>query len=413
MKVSFLHYSAPPVVGGVENVMASQAECLSNFGYDVEILCGRGQRWHPRIEVKSFPLLDSRDPQILEFKKFLDKGQIPSNFEEVVSQIYNWLVEVLADTRLLIAHNVASQHKNLALTAALYRLISSRQEKLAVILWHHDFAWTASQYKNELYPSYPWDLCKKDWKGVTHVAVSDARKQDLVQLTGIAEGKVKVIPAGINQKSLLGLTDELYQFVAQNHLLSAEPFILMPIRVTRRKNFEMALRITASLKRIFPMVKLVVTGPTGAHNPTNEQYLKELLELRRLLDLENQVFFLAEYFPDGISEEWIGSFYRMADVLLLTSKEEGFGIPILEAGLSRLLIFCSDIAPLRALTDGHAHLFSLHDSPEIVAEKIAEKLNNDLLYAFRAKVRKEFTWEAVYTLKIAPLISEIFQQNDG
>ncbi len=103
----------------------------------------------------------------------------------------------------------------------------------------------------------------------------------------------------------------------------------------------------------------------------------------------------------------------MADVLLLTSKEEGFGIPILEAGLSRLLIFCSDIAPLRALTDGHAHLFSLHDSPEIVAEKIAEKLNNDLLYAFRAKVRKEFTWEAVYTLKIAPLISEIFQQNDG
>lgn len=413
MKVSFLHYSAPPVVGGVENVMASQAECLSNFGYDVEILCGRGQRWHPRIEVKSFPLLDSRDPQILEFKKFLDKGQIPSNFEEVVSQIYNWLVEVLADTRLLIAHNVASQHKNLALTAALYRLISSRQEKLAVILWHHDFAWTASQYKNELYQSYPWDLCKKDWKGVTHVAVSDARKQELVRLTGIAEGKVKVIPAGINQKSLLGLTDELYQFVAQNHLLSAEPFILMPIRVTRRKNFEMALRITASLKRIFPMVKLVVTGPTGAHNPTNEQYLKELLELRRLLDLENQVFFLAEYFPDGISEEWIGSFYRMADVLLLTSKEEGFGIPILEAGLSRLLIFCSDIAPLRALTDGHAHLFSLHDSPEIVAEKIAEKLNNDLLYAFRAKVRKEFTWEAVYTLKIAPLISEIFQQNDG
>ncbi|MFN7034734.1 MAG: glycosyltransferase [Bellilinea sp.] len=134
-----------------------------------------------------------------------------------------------------------------------------------------------------------------------------------------------------------------------------------------------------------------------------------MIELRRILDLENQAFFLAEYFPKGISEEWIGSFYRMADVLLLTSKEEGFGIPVLEAGLSRLLMFCSDIAPLRALADGYANLFSLKDSPEVVAEKIIEKITNDPLYSFRAKVKKEFTWEAIYTHKIAPLIRDVLE----
>lgn len=412
MKVAFLHYSAPPIIGGVENVMASQAECLSNFGYDVEILCGRGNSWHPHIKVKANPLLDSRDPQILELKKHLDQGQVPLNFEDIAGQIFNWLVEVLADARLLIAHNVASQHKNLALTAALYRLISSRPEKLAVILWHHDFAWTASQYNGELYSAYPWNLCKIAWEGVTHVVVSEARKQEMVHLTGIEQDKVKVIPGGINQKNLIGLTDDLYQFVSQHHFLSAEPFVLMPIRVTRRKNLEMGLHIIASLKHHFPGVKLVVTGPTGAHNPTNEQYLKELIELRRLLDLENQVFFLAEFFPNGISEEWIGSFYRMADVLLLTSKEEGFGIPVLEAGLSRLLIFCSDIAPLRALADGYANLFSLKDSPEIVAKRIGESLNKDPAYSFRSKVKKEFTWEAIYTRKIAPLIRDVLQ-NQG
>ncbi len=409
MKVAFLHYSAPPVVGGVENVMASQAECLSNFGYEVEILCGRGEQWHPHIDVKTFPLLDSRNPQILELKRTLDGGQIPSLFEEVVDQIFIWLEKALADTRLLIAHNVASQHKNLALTAALYRLVLSRKEKFSVILWHHDFAWTASQYTGELYSAYPWNLCKTAWEGVTHVVVSEARKQEMVRLTGIVQEKVYVIPAGINQKNLIGLTDDLYQFVNQYHFLSAEPFVLMPIRVTRRKNLEMALRIIAHLKHKFPRVKLVVTGPIGAHNPTNEQYLRELIELRRILDLENQAFFLAEYFPKGISEEWIGSFYRMADVLLLTSKEEGFGIPVLEAGLSRLLMFCSDIAPLRALADGYANLFSLKDSPEVVAEKIIEKITNDPLYSFRAKVKKEFTWEAIYTHKIAPLIRDVLE----
>ncbi len=411
MKVAFLHYSAPPVVGGVENVMASQAECLANFGYDVEILCGRGSRWHPQIEVTAFSLLDSRDPKILELKKLLDRGQIPPAFEQTVDEIFGWLEKELADKRLLIAHNVASQHKNLALTTALYRLVESRPEKLAVVLWHHDFAWTASQYTGELYSSYPWDICKKAWDGVTHVVVSEARKQEMVKLTGIDEGMVRVIPAGINQKTLSGLSDEFYQVLTRHHLLSAEPMILMPIRVTRRKNLELALRITAYLKTEFPAVKTVITGPTGAHNPANEQYLRELLELRRLLDLDNQVIFLAEFYPNGIPEEWIGSFYRLADVLLLTSKEEGFGIPILEAGLSRLPIFCSDIAPLRALAENYATLFSLKDSPQDIAAKMIEKLKSDPYYSFRAKVKREYTWEAIYTHKIAPLIKDVLQKN--
>ena len=411
MKVAFLHYSAPPVVGGVENVMASQAECLNNFGFDVEIICGRGKQWHPDIKVKNYPLIDSRNPQVLDLKKSLDQGIVSQDFDRTVDQIFKWLKDALAGTRLLIAHNVASQHKNLALTAALNRLVTSQQEKIATILWHHDFAWTASQYSAELYPSYPWILGKIAWEGVTHVAVSEARKLEMVQLTGIEADKVRVIPAGINQKSLTGLSNEFYQFATQHHFLSADPLILMPIRVTRRKNLEMALHITAHLKNRLPAVKLVVTGPTGAHNPTNEQYLKELVELRRKLDLENQVIFLAEDFPEGISEEWIGSFYRMADVLLLTSKEEGFGIPILEAGLSRLIIFCSDIPPLRALTNGSATLFSLKDSPEIVAEQVIERLTNDPIYSFRARVKREYTWEAIYKNKIAPLIRDVLQKD--
>jgi glycosyltransferase involved in cell wall biosynthesis len=411
MKVAFLHYSAPPVVGGVENVMANQAECLANFGYEVEILCGRGSRWHPQIEVKAFPLLDSRNSQILELKKSLDRGQIPPAFEQTVEEIFGWLEKKLADKRLLIAHNVASQHKNLALTVALYRLVESRPENLSVILWHHDFAWTASQYTGELYSSYPWDICKRAWDSVTHVVVSEARKQEMVKLTGIDEEMVKVIPAGINQKTLLGLSDEFYQMLTHHHLISAEPLILMPIRVTRRKNLEMALHITAHIKSKFPGVKTVVTGPTGAHNPANEQYLRELLELRNLLDLDNQVIFLAEFYPNGIPEEWIGSFYRLADVLLLTSKEEGFGIPVVEAGLSRLLIFLSDIAPLRALAEGYATLFSLKDSPQDVATKIVERLKADPYYSLRAKVKREYTWEAIYTHQIAPLIREVLQKN--
>ncbi len=95
----------------------------------------------------------------------------------------------------------------------------------------------------------------------------------------------------------------------------------------------------------------------------------------------------------------------------MTSKEEGFGIPILEAGLSRLPIFCSDIAPLRALAENYATLFSLKDSPQDIAAKMIEKLKSDPYYSFRAKVKREYTWEAIYTHKIAPLIKDVLQKN--
>ena len=53
---------------------------------------------------------------------------------------------------ILIAHNIGSLHKNLALTAALYD-IHKESNNPKVILWHHDLAWTATQYKNEVYDS--------------------------------------------------------------------------------------------------------------------------------------------------------------------------------------------------------------------------------------------------------------------
>ena len=67
------------------------------------------------------------------------------------------------------------------------------------------------------------------------------------------------------------------------------------------------------------------------------------------MGLEASVYYLAElvegYLPDAV----IADFYRLADALLMPSREEGFGIPVLEAGLSRLPIFCADIPPLREL----------------------------------------------------------------
>ena len=42
MNTAILHYSAPPVVGGVEAVISAHAEVFQRNGYPVTVVAGRG-----------------------------------------------------------------------------------------------------------------------------------------------------------------------------------------------------------------------------------------------------------------------------------------------------------------------------------------------------------------------------------
>src|SRR5512141_2599727 len=162
MNVVLLHYASPPVVGGVETVLARQAELLVRAGHQVQVLTGRGAAWDARIPVQVIAELDSRHPQVLGIKQELDRGIVPPEFDGLVELLYAELRRHLARADWLIAHNVASLHKNLALTAALRRF-ADLPGRTGIILWHHDFAWTGRRYDNELHPGFPWDLLRTSW----------------------------------------------------------------------------------------------------------------------------------------------------------------------------------------------------------------------------------------------------------
>ena len=41
---AFLHYTAPPVIGGVEGVMDAHAHVFLDMGYPVSMIAGRGSK---------------------------------------------------------------------------------------------------------------------------------------------------------------------------------------------------------------------------------------------------------------------------------------------------------------------------------------------------------------------------------
>ncbi len=304
----------------------------------------------------------------------------------------------------MICHNVCSLNKNLALTAAI-RGISQTQNTPRLILWHHDLAWTTPRYRQELHDGFPWSLLRTDWPQAIQVTVSAQRQAELAELLGVAADRIRVIPNGISVAPFLGLSHATEALLAEFRLLEAAPLVLLPVRITPRKNIEMSLRVLAELRHRLPDARLLVTGPLGPHNAANVGYLDRLTAMRLDLDLGDAALFLTEATGKVLPDTVVAELYRLADLLFLPSLEEGFGLPILEAGLVGLPVFCSDIMPLRALGGNQAQYFAPDGDPAGVAGLIASTLAQSSRYALHRRIIRNHTWDQIYSTHLAPLLA--------
>jgi glycosyltransferase involved in cell wall biosynthesis len=64
----------------------------------------------------------------------------------------------------------------------------------------------------------------------------------------------------------------------------------------------------------------------------SQTYLDELKRLRDELALHDAVIFAADELDHNLDYATVAELYRVVDALLFPSAQEGFGLPILEAG---------------------------------------------------------------------------------
>lgn len=410
MRTGILHYTSPPIVGGVEQLMATHARLLLDDGHEVVVLAGRGGSFDRRVRLRKLPLLDSKHPRVVDAAEQFATGEVPSSFGALVDDLHRGLTAALSDLDVCFVHNAFTLHFNLALTTALDRIA---REGLAthLVAWCHDLAWTNPLYTPLLYAAPPWDLLRTATPAVEYVVVSEDRRADLSRLTGLPPERISVIPAGIEPGRKLALRESTVALLRRYRLLEADPFLLLPVRITKRKNIQYALRVLGSLRstELGRDARLVVTGPPGPHNVRSGDYVDELRSLRRELGLEEAaVFFFEEHANSGrplrVTDALMDELYRAADLLLFPSEQEGFGIPMLEAGIAGVPIFCADIPPFREIAGSAAHFFQLDDPPVETARRIDAFCREDRRYRLRKDVMQQFSWSNLYRERIAPLL---------
>jgi len=394
----------------VESIIGHHARLLSAAGYSVQVIAGQGGPLLPAVSGYWIPTLHSRHPQVLAVKGELDQGLVSTRFHNLVNEIAASLSPPLAAADVLMVHNVLTLHKNLPLTAALQRLLmDGMAAHVRVLAWHHDLAWRNPQYHAELHAGLPWDLLRQPWPGVTNVTDSEFRRDELANLYQVSPDEIHVVPPGIDVAELQAWTPLTRRIVNAFRLLDADLVLLLPTRITRRKNIGLALGTLAELRRSTGLdARLLVTGPPGPHNPANSAYLQDLLALRGELGLLEAAHFVyaleGEQSPLVPDDASMACLYALADALLFPSQEEGFGIPMLEASLARAPIFCSDIPALRETGGAEAHYFLADANPTSVASLIEQYLLTDHAFRLRRRARSAYRWERILQKHIIPLI---------
>jgi len=340
----------------------------------------------------------------------LAQGRVPPELEDLAARIAGEVRPLLAAADVRIVHNAHTLHKNLPLTVALERL--TEENPGGWIAWCHDFAFRDPLYASDLHSGRPWDLLRTAWKGVTYVAVSEDRRAMLAELLGLPLSAVRAVPGGLDVEAFLGLGADTRRLCDVLGLHDLHPLILLPARITRRKNIELALHVLAAMRKLpgGEQAGLVVTGPPGPHNPTNASYLNLLLELRDALGLLGHAHFLYQAGDDGrplhVSDAMMAELYRLADGMILPSRAEGFGIPVLEAGLARLPMALADLPPLRETAGEEALFFSPDGDPEPIAAAFLERITSSPSQRLRRRVREHYSWSAICSKKLIPLIEE-------
>jgi glycosyltransferase involved in cell wall biosynthesis len=416
--IALLHYSAPPVVGGVESVMYAHAQVFLQNGYAVSIIAGSGQAeaLPQGAQFIHIPLLDSQHPEILRVSADLELGKVSQSYTQLRKQIKDELSAIFGQFEHIIVHNVFSKHFNLPLTDALHQLLDAGQLN-GCIAWCHDLSWASARSLPLLHEGQPWELLRQYRSEMQYVTVSQKRRESMADIFHIPLEEIHVIYNGFNPDLLIGMHAETKTLLQKLDLSQAELLLLMPVRVTQAKNVEFALRALGEIRQKGCAAEIIMTGPPDPHDADNMAYFQTLKELRRELGLEDVFHFVYEIKdPTGhgttLQMTSFGDLYRTCDALFMPSRREGFGMPILEAGFLGKPIFASNIPAVEEIGQSDMHLVDISAAPANAAQVILDWVKHDPLYHLQRKTRENFTWEQIFHKQIEPLLSLVEKEKE-
>jgi len=229
------------------------------------------------------------------------------------------------------------------------------------------------------------------------IAVSENTKNDIIELVGITEDKIKVIYSGNNSVKNEVNKSETDKYLNSHKINSQYIFFLGTIEP--RKNIIGLIEAYNKLRaknESLTDVKLVLAGANGWKN-------KKTYRAWQLSAYKNDIIFLGY-----VNKEEQDILYNSATVFAYPSFYEGFGFPPLEAMTYGVPVVCSNVSSMPEVVSEAALMINPYEPSELANALedvlINESLRNILINKGLERA-KFFTWE-----KTAREYLEVFKE---
>ena len=200
------------------------------------------------------------------------------------------------------------------------------------------------------------------------IASTEDERADLVRLYGANPDHVAVVPPGVDLSMFQPIDrDEARRTIGYG----AGRLLLFVGRLERLKGVEVAIRALALLRdRAHDDVRLLILGEDSRDGDESEK--DRLKELAAAAGVRDRVDFLG-----SVAHHELPFFYSAADVCVMPSYSESFGLVALEAQACGRPVVGSGVSGLRSVVrdEVSGYLLDSHD-PAMYAERMGRLLNN-------------------------------------
>jgi len=244
----------------------------------------------------------------------------------------------------------------------------------------------SAKYRNSLSSYlYAWPMLSAAARRADHiVTVSNYSKTQIMEALGVAESKISVIHCGVGAQFRRDVAEQGSRSAAEA-LGIRRPYLLYVGNLKPHKNVVTLLRAFAHLRNDgkIPHTLLIVGDDARWKQSVVEEC--ERLGIRDSTVLTP--FVSAEIFP---------KIYAGADLLVMPSTIEGFGLPVLEAMACGTPVLCSNAASLPEVAGDAALYFDPASHEELAVQVLHILQSTDLRDSLRdlgLQRAKEFNWQ--------------------
>ena len=220
-------------------------------------------------------------------------------------------------------------------------------------------------------------------------AHSVVEAQQLTQLYDADPKRINVVPPGVDTAIFSRGARRGARMALK---LDDRPLLLFVGRIQPLKGLNVATETLIRLRCTHPDARLAIIG--GASGPDGERELRKLNAVVRAHRLEGQVSVIAP-----LPHHLLSVYYRAADVCLVPSRSESFGLVALEASACGVPVVAADVGGLRTLVDhGHTGYLIPDRDPVLYSEAVRSILDDRSLAASMgrhgAEIAGHYSWDS-------------------